>query len=212
MAGKKTILFHTSSKIIPSIATRFADFCSRRNVQHFVDEAMLELLQNEGFESHAATEILGSHFSDMERYGPDRIICTCTTLSPAIRSLRVRFSMTISTVDEHMIDRLRRISKNPLLVLTSQSTIEASINEFTSLYPEGRVQSVFVDGALDACLAGDIKSHNAMLAEAIASQPTGFDAVVAPQSSMLVALEVLREVCPYPVFNGLESAVMHLMD
>ncbi len=209
---KKILFFHTSNKIIPSIEDLIKkeqiieNELSKFEIYNFVDEVILnQLFNNQDSQVESALQKHIEYFNSLNNI--DLIQCTCTSLSPAILKIRSCSNLPLYSVDEEMVNEIVNNYKNPLIIFTVKSTIQATLSLFEEQDYQENINHIFLPEAFEWRMKDDIDRHNEIIADAIKNSPVNPDVVVLPQSSTLVSLEYLRKHFSLPILNGIEFSI-----
>ena len=144
------------------------------------------------------------------RFGADGVLFTCAAFGPAIDAVATASDRPVLKPNQAMFEAALARGTRIAMLYTFQAACRGLETEFGDEIARqgsnGRLETFFVGGALDALQSGDTATHDRLIADA-ASRCEGFDAVMLAQFSMSRAVETAQAVCPAPVLSSPEAAV-----
>ena len=138
------------------------------------------------------------------------ILATCSAFGSALDRLRAVSPIPVVKPNEPMFRAAIKAGQRIVMLATFAPAVagmEAEFRELAAeLRPDARLTSVVAAGAIDALRAGDVKTHNRLVAEA-AAKILQADAIMLAHFSTSRALAEVRRSTAIPVFAAPEAAV-----
>ncbi len=160
-----------------------------------------------------ADEAMHERFAQLGDYaastGIDGILFTCSAFGSCIDGVIARLApMPVLKPNESMIQEAVG-GRYPIgLLATFRPTIASMLLEFP---PGIEVHPRFVEGAMDALSAGEVESHDALIAEAAKGlRSQGCGTIALAQFSMARAASRVRRTVDVPILTTVDSAVREL--
>lgn len=119
--------FHTLSKNIERFNSIIQNIDPKIDVQHFVNEKILNTVMNEGHISDATSEIFRSEIQQIQQHKPDLIICTCSTFGGESKKLSSE-GFDVKRIDQPIVEYMVRKYSKILVAYTAKSTKNISRN------------------------------------------------------------------------------------
>jgi hypothetical protein len=163
------------------------------------------------------TPAMMQRFTDLTNYmirqGADAILFTCSAFGPAIEHEARTRKLPILKPNEAMFDAAFETGTHVGMIATfgpSVSTMEAEFAEEAARRRLGaKLTTVLVPGARAALDAGDLATHNRLVAEAV-PQLGAVDAIMLAHFSTAPAAAAVRAVTKAPVLTAPNAAVAKL--
>jgi hypothetical protein len=201
-------LIHALRHSPPPIEAAFARLWPGQVLMNLLDDSLSADLARQGALDARMTE----RFLALGRYaagtGSAAILFTCSAFGPCIEAVaRALRPMPVLKPNEAMLEEIaaaghRRIA----LVASFPGTLTSMPPEFP---PGTEVVPVLAEGALAALDAGDVATHDRLVAEAAAGL-RGVDAVALGQFSLAHVGPAIAAATGLPVFSTPDSAVRKL--
>ena len=182
------LLIHT----IPALVEVFTKYCKEilPNVEilHILDQPLLKRVQR--LEKLIENDIkrIEDHINIGKEIGAKVVLITCSTLSPAVDTIRDRIDFPVYQIDDAMAKKAISIGNRIGLLATARSTIEPSSKNLLAhadlLGKIISIQSLFVEDALELLNSGDLAGHDEKVSNAINNMIPAVDVVVLAQASM----------------------------
>jgi Asp/Glu/hydantoin racemase len=188
---KRIFLVHPTMLAMAPIDHAFKTQWPQAQTLNLVDESLYADLPQDGTLAPAVYERLASLFRHCEISGADGIVFTGSTFGPAVETTRTSVRVPVLKADEAMIDYAVERGETILLAGTAKRSIpvvRASLDESAARVSRApQVTELWVAGARDAILNGDVDTHDRLIAEQVAAAGD-FDVIVLGQISMVSAL------------------------
>ena len=194
------VLVHT----IPLLVRAFDGWCGELlpgvRILHVLDEPMLDRIRKRGARDPEDDDRLAEHVAGAEAIGAEAVLVTCSTVSLSAAAVRSRCRVPVFTIDEPMIRAAVKIGDRIAIVATAATTLAPSRamleHEGARVGRPPTVRLRLVDEALTALLAGDVATHDRLVAAAVRDEARDADVVVLAQASMARVLDALVDDPP----------------
>jgi Asp/Glu/hydantoin racemase len=197
MENDLLILIHTIASLADVFKKLAADMLPGVQLMHIVDEPLLEYERRGEQVTVEVSARLASHVALAEKVGADIALVTCSSISPNVDDVRPKAHIPVLKIDEPMIARAVETGAKIGVVATAASTLKPTRHLLDAQAEIAgkpiQIETVLVDGALPALLAGDGAKHDRMVKEATLELADRVDVVVLAQASMARVLEVIPE-------------------
>ncbi|WP_405402132.1 aspartate/glutamate racemase family protein [Paracoccus sp. Ld10] len=168
-------------------------------------------------EGETISETLTERFVDFGRYayriGADGILVTCSAFGPAIDRMAQVLPIPVVRPNEAMFRDAITAGSRIGMLATFGPAVSTMAEEFDSFAAEtcstATLTTIVVDDAIDLLRAGDVASHNRLVA-ARAPEFAGCDAIMLAHFSTSRAAEMVRAAVSVPVFTAPEAAVSRM--
>jgi len=210
-------LIHAVTVAIDPVRDAFAELWPEAKLINLLDDSLSPARARDEHLTPAMSRRIG----DLGRYavatGADGVLYTCSAFGPAIEAFAASATMPVLKPNEAMFARALAAGRRIGMLATFRPSVASMEEEFreaaAAIASDATIQTVLVEGALDALKGGDAATHNHLLAEAALglrhceavmlahfSTSRAFDAVSAALdrpvlTSPRAAVEALRERC-----------------
>jgi len=145
--------------------------------------------------------------------GASAILFTCSAFGEAIEAAAMRLSVPVLKPNEAMFEAALDCGKSIGMLATFAPSVESMEREFQELAAArgvtARVETVLVSDAMAALKAGDVASHNRLLAEA-SVQLARCDCIMLAHFSTSRAFSAVQERVASAVLTSPSSAVVKI--
>lgn len=145
--------------------------------------------------------------------GSDAVLFTCSAFSKAIEIAAAKATFPVLKPNEAMFESAIRRGGRTAMIYTFAPAREGMEQEFreeaNKINPEASLTSFLAEGAIEAVRAGDIETHNRLVAEKAATL-SGFDAITLAHFSTARARKSVEAVTAIPVMTSPDAAVVKL--
>lgn len=157
---------------------------------------------------------LAERIIELARYArrtrADGILFTCSAFGRAIEEAAKVVDVPVLKPNEAMFEAAIGEGSNIAMIATFSPAVHGMEIEFAEeaarLGRSARLTSVVAEGAIAALRAGDVETHNRLVAESAAGL-TGFDAIVLAHFSTSRAAAAVSATTATPVFTSPDAAV-----
>ena len=210
---KRIFLVHPTMLAMPPIDHAFKTQWPQAQTLNVVDESLYADLPQDGTLAPAIYERLASLFRHCKQSGADGLVFTGSTFGPAVEAVRARVAIPVLKSDEAMLDLAVERGKSILLAGTAKRSlpvVRASLDEAAARAGRSpRVTELWVSGARDAILNGDVDTHDRLIAEQVTAAGD-FDAIVLGQISMVSAVARFAPDLARRVLTSPDAAVARM--
>jgi Asp/Glu/hydantoin racemase len=197
MEDKLLILIHTIASLADVFKKLAADILPGVQLMHIVDEPLLAYATRAEQETVEISARLASHVAMAEKVGADIVLVTCSSISPDVDAVRPQAHIPVLKIDEAMISRAVETGARIGVVATAASTLKPTSQLLKAQAERAgksiQIETLLVDGALPALLAGDGAKHDRMVKQAALGLADRVEVVVLAQASMARVLGVIPE-------------------
>jgi len=181
-------------------------------VFHMVDESLIQDTIRAGRLRGITIRRLLGQIASAEAAGADVVMVTCSSIGPGVALAQSLFDLPVVRIDEAMAEEAVRKGTRIGVAATLRTTLEPTIELLkTKAAQAGReieVVESLTDGAFEAVLAGDVATHDRILADALVRDLHDVDLIVLAQASMArVVNEMPAGALDVPVLSSPELAV-----
>ncbi|WP_129113776.1 aspartate/glutamate racemase family protein [Halegenticoccus tardaugens] len=203
---EKVCFFHTVASLSGRFDSLAAEYVPEAETFHIVDESVLQELLSVGELTPGITRRICSQLSLAEDAGADVILDTCSSTSPAVDVARRMVDAPIVKIDDPMAEAAAARGDHVAVVATAASTLDPSTNlvrrKADRMDASVSVESVLIDGALDALQAGEKDRHDRLVSERVREIASETDVVVLAQASMSHLAPTLGDDVTVPVLSS----------
>jgi hypothetical protein len=217
--AKRLALVHTVTSLVPVFQDLLAELAPDLDVFNIVDESLLQnVIREDNLSAVTARRVVG-HLLSAEEAGADLVMCTCSSIGPAVEMARPLLGIPALRVDEPMAelavqtgyDRGGHIGVAATLRTTLEPTAALIDKIATQAGKQVEVISKLCEGAFDAVVAGDTATHDAIVSAGLRELVDQSDLIVLAQASMARVVEALpEEDKQIPILSSPRLAVEHL--
>lgn len=210
MEEKKPLVgvLHSTRLIVDSVHSVVASQCPNAEFFHIVDEGILRVLFQIGHITDRITDWLGQMAHSAEGTGAQMAVLTCSSLSPAVNSVRDDLKIPFLKIDEPMAEQAVKTADKIGLVATNHTTPKPStmlIEEVAQkLGKNPEIIPRVKDDAFMKLSQGDIDGHDNVVIQAVKELLEEVDVVLLAQISIARVKEKLDEETKKRVYSSLD--------
>lgn len=214
MTAKRIALIHATPVAIPPVREAFSEFWPEAEPIDLLDSS----LSSDRAAVQSLSEDLTERICNLVDYAERRaaasgILFTCSAFGPAIEEGARRSSIPVLKPNQAMFEAALSLGGRIGLVATFAPSISTMAVEFEEMRAgENRVAelvTLVVPEAMERLRAGDVDSHNRLVAEG-ATELTGCDAIMLAHFSTAQAIRVTQALVKCPVLTAPQTAVTAL--
>ena len=203
-------LIHAVSVAMQPVADAFARSWPEAELANILDDS----LSRDRARQTALTPAISARIGALADYahgaGAAGILFTCSAFGPAIEAVARRLPIPVLKPNEAMFAESFRRGARLGMLATFAPSIATMEDEFNEQARHERVppvlQTVLVQGAMDALRAGDVDRHNALVAQR-AGELRDCDAIMLAQFSTSHAAAAVAAAVKCPVLTSPGAAV-----
>ena len=159
--------------------------------------------------SSGITDAMSDRILSLARYargiGADGILFTCSAFGPAIERAAGELDVPVLKPNEAMFERSLEAGRKHVMIATfgpSCESMEAEFRDHASrVDPTASLTTFLVEPAMAALRAGDVETHNALVAEKAAGL-TGSNSIILAHFSTARAAAAVRSRTSIPVLTS----------
>ena len=147
--------------------------------------------------------------------GADAVLVTCSSIGEAVTTAQALFDFPVLRVDEAMAERAIACGRRIGVLATLRTTLVPTTELVRRKGAGKNVEIVdhLCEGAFDAVMAGDTRTHDEIVSKALMNEMSGMDVVVLAQASMARVLGVMKaDALRMPVLSSPELAVQRMAE
>jgi len=194
---KRLALIHTVTGLVPVFQELCAELTPELDVFNIVDESLLQNVIREDNLSAVTARRVVQHLISAEQAGADLVMCTCSSIGPAVEMGRPLLNIPALRVDEPMADLAVQTDGRIGVAATLRTTLEPTADliqrKAEAAGKQVRVISKLCAGAFDAVTAGDTATHDAIVTAGLRELIDRSDVIVLAQASMARVVAGLPE-------------------
>jgi aspartate/glutamate racemase len=203
-------LVHATPIAMEPIRLAFASAWPNADVVNLLEDS----LSPDRAKSSDITDALTDRIVALAHYarniGSAAVLFTCSAFGRAIEQAATTVDIPVLKPNEAMFEAAIRRGGRTAMLYTFPPAREGMEAEFSEeaarLDPGATMDSILVEGAIEAVRAGDADTHNRLVAEAAASLE-GFDSIVLAHFSTARALPAVQAVTDIPVLSSPAAAI-----
>lgn len=205
-------LIHTSPTLTPVFRALCAAEMSDVEVFHMVDESLIQDTIRAGRLRGITIRRLLGQIESAVAAGADAVMVTCSSIGPGVALAQSLFELPVIRIDDAMAEEAVRMGRRIGVAATLRTTLEPTIDLLKEKASQrGRTIEIaesLSEGAFEAVLAGDVMTHDRILAEKLIRDLHDVDVIVLAQASMArVVNEMPAGTLKVPVLSSPELAV-----
>lgn len=207
------MLIHATPVAVEPIAAAFAAGWPAAELANILDDSLAPDRARDG----EITPAMFARFATLSRYAVDigahAILFTCSAFGPAIDRAAAGLEIPVLKPNDAMFEAALGLGRRIGMVATFAPSVAPMEAEFAveaaSRDPEPSLTTVVVPGAMQALRAGDVATHNRLVAEH-ALTLADCDAVMLAQFSTARARAAVERAIAIPVLTAPDAAVARL--
>lgn len=205
-------LIHTSPTLTPMFRALCAAEMSDVEVFHMVDESLIQDTIRAGRLRGITIRRLLGQIESAEAAGANAVMVTCSSIGPGVALAQSLFELPVLRIDEAMAEEAVRMGRRIGVAATLRTTLEPTIELLKAKAAQSghtiEIVESLSQGAFEAVLAGDVTTHDRILAEKLVHDLHDVDVIVLAQASMArVVSEMPAGTLRIPVLSSPELAV-----
>lgn len=192
----KTVgIIHTTPATIASLGALAQEILQDVHIVNILDDSILSDMRD-GHNVEFVRERWISYASTLEKLGVSAILSACSTVGEFAEEADRMLSVPVYRIDEAMAEEAVARGGNIAVFATLRSTLDPTVRLIQRKAKESgaqvQVETVLVEGAYEALMNGDKKSHDQKIADAVVKRLDTCNAIVLAQASMASAVSALQ--------------------
>jgi Asp/Glu/hydantoin racemase len=213
MTRPRIALIHATPVAIEPIKEALAAAWPEAEAVNILEDSLSPDLAAAGELTESLTERIVELGLYARRIGSGGILYTCSSFGPAIEKVAGLIDIPVLKPNEAMFEAAIRRGGRTAMIATfkpAQASMEIEFkDEAQRLSPEATITTFVVEPAMTALRAGDVETHNRLVAEK-ARDLADYDAIVLAHFSTSRAATAVRSVTNIPVLTSPDAAVAKL--
>lgn len=213
--ASRIVLLHATPIAMAPVQTAFASAWPDAEIVNLLDDG---LTIDRARETDLSPRMI-ARFVAFGQYGAamdaDGILVTCSAFGPAIDQLAASLDIPVLKPNEAMFHAAVAAGNAIGMLATFGPSVPTMTDEFdeyvASVGSKATLTTVVVPDAIDRLRAGDVDTHNRLVAE-YALRLAGCDAIMLAHFSTSRAAAAVRAAVAAPVFTAPEAAVTRMRD
>ncbi len=201
-------IIHSTRFVVQPVHDVVSSQCPDVDIIHIVDEGILRVLFELGEITPRITDWLERMVDSAVGTGADVAVLSCSSLSPAVNTVRERVNIPFLKIDEPMAEQAVRTAGRIGLIATNHTTPRPStmlIEEVAErLGKKVEIVPRVHDDAFKKLNQGDIDGHDAVVVQAAKDLLTEVDVVLLAQISIARVKEKLDAETRKHVYSSLD--------
>jgi Asp/Glu/hydantoin racemase len=179
---------HTSHVLIPMFSALAKAELPEARFFHMVDESLIRNTIDSGGLTRQTVRRMAAMVASAHDGGADAVMVTCSSIGPAVTTLRALYDFPVLRVDEAMAEEAVRMGTRIGVAATLGTTLQPTVALLRDKAAEaGRdidILECLCEGAFQAVLAGDTATHDRLVAASLTDLRERADVIVLAQASM----------------------------
>ena len=217
MNPRRICLIHTA----PLMVQLFTPLCRERlpdvKVTQIINESMIKDTIEAGHVRQPTIDALIAFAEASFKMGTELVMVTCSSIGPAVDLIQSRFQKPVLRIDEPMAEAAVAKGRRIGVAATLRTTLEPTTELLRCKAQEAGKQIELVEclceGAFEAVLAGDTRTHDALVSKSMINKLADVDVIVLAQASMARVVDGLPpEALTAPVLSSPALAMDHVRE
>lgn len=211
MATHKIAAIYTGVALVKPLSDLLREALSEYEVMNILDDSLIaEIIAHDGL-TKSVKRRLYAYYGIACASGAELILNTCSSIGDAVDGAREFMPVPIVRIDEAMARTAVETTDRIAVLATLSTTLDPTVRLVKRCALEAGKQvstiSVLAEGAFEAVTAGDIESHDRLIAEAAEKITGDCEIILLAQGSMARMEEPLRNLTGLPVLSSLRLGV-----
>ncbi|KPH10141.1 arylsulfatase [Rhizobium acidisoli] len=206
-------LVHATPIAMEPIRLAFASSWPDADLVNLLEDSLSPDRAKQSEITDALTARIGFLTTYARQIGSDAVLFTCSAFGRAIELAAKSVDIPVLKPNEAMFEAAIRRGERTAMLYTFPPAREGMEVEFREeaarIDPTALMESFLVEGAIEAVRAGDVETHNRLVAEA-AARLSGFDSIVLAHFSTARAVPAVQAVTDIPVLSSPDAAIAKL--
>lgn len=210
---KRIFLVHPTPLAMAPIDEAFKTLWPQAQTLNLLDESLYADIPQDGTLAPAIYDRVATLLRHCEASGADGIVFSGSTFGPAVDKARVAMHVPVLRAEEAMMEQAVALGEHILLVCTAKrampvvrATLDAAV---TRAGLTRQISELWVAGARNAITAGDIATHDELIAQQVAAAGD-FGVIIFGQMSMAPARVPLPQDIARRIVTGPEATVARM--
>ncbi|NRE84055.1 Asp/Glu racemase [Klebsiella michiganensis] len=210
---KKIAMLHTSSATLAMMQQLIADIMPEVEVMHLVEESMIKQVMKAGGVRPNIAARIADYVHIAEKADCDIFITACSSIGTAVEQCQFLTPLQLARIDSAMVKEAIEKGERIAVLATVATTLKPTLDYVQRKIQESgkprAVTPILMEEAFHALLAGEMDTHDRIVADGLKTAFSQADVVMLAQASMARVLQQLPTP-PVPVLTSPESGIRWL--
>lgn len=210
---KKIAMLHTSSATLAMVQQLIADIMPEVEVMHLVEESMIKQVMKAGGVTPNIAARIADYVHIAEKADCDIFITACSSIGTAVEQCQFLTPLQLARIDSAMVKEAIEKGERIAVLATVATTLKPTLDYVQRKIQESgkprAVTPILMEEAFHALLAGEMDTHDRIVADGLKTAFSQADVVILAQASMARVLQQLPTP-PVPVLTSPESGIRWL--
>ncbi len=211
---KKAAIFHTSTGTLALMQSLTKAIMPDAEIMHIVEDSMIKDVMKHGGPTPAINARIAAYIECAALAGCSIFMTACSSIGGSVESCQFLSPIPLMRIDEAMTAEAIDSSKKLAVLATVETTLKPTLDFITrKAAASGKpvdVQAHLMADAFTAFLAGDLDTHDALVAAGVRQAiEKKCDSIILAQASMARVLEKMGKL-PIPVLTSPERGICDL--
>ncbi|MDS7906250.1 aspartate/glutamate racemase family protein [Klebsiella pasteurii] len=210
---KKIAMLHTSSATLAMMQQLIADIMPEVEVMHLVEESMIKQVMKAGGVTPNIAARIADYVHIAEKADCDIFITACSSIGTAVEQCQFLTPLQLARIDSAMVKEAIEKGERIAVLATVATTLKPTLDYVQRKIQESgkprAVTPILMEEAFHALLAGEMDTHDRIVADGLKTAFSQADVVILAQASMARVLQQLPTP-PVPVLTSPESGIRWL--
>jgi Asp/Glu/hydantoin racemase len=195
--AKRLALIHTASFLSSVFGELSKEIMPEVHTFNIVDESLIGNTIAAGKLTANTSKRVAQYIQSAEEAGADMVLVTCSSIGSAVEAARPFVNIPVLRIDEPMAHLAVQTGNRIGVIATLPTTLEPTIalvqNCAAAQGKTPEIISHLCEGAFQAVVAGDAKTHDIIVANGLRELMPRVDVVVLAQASMARVVDTLSD-------------------
>ena len=210
---KKIAMLHTSSATLAMMQQLIADIMPEVEVMHLVEESMIKQVMKAGGVTPNIAARIADYVHIAEKADCDIFITACSSIGTAVEQCQFLTPLQLARIDSAMVKEAIEKGERIAVLATVATTLKPTLDYVQRKIQESgkprAVTPILMEEVFHALLAGEMDTHDRIVADGLKAAFSQADVVMLAQASMARVLQQLPTP-PVPVLTSPESGIRWL--
>lgn len=210
---KKIAMLHTSSATLAMMQQLIADIMPEVEVMHLVEESMIKQVMKAGGVTPNIAARIADYVHIAEKADCDIFITACSSIGTAVEQCQFLTPLQLARIDSAMVKEAIEKGERIAVLATVATTLKPTLDYVQRKIQESgkprAITPILMEEAFHALLAGEMDTHDRIVADGLKTAFSQADVVMLAQASMARVLQQLPTP-PVPVLTSPESGIRWL--
>ena len=210
---KKIAMLHTSSATLAMMQQLIADIMPEVEVMHLVEESMIKQVMKAGGVTPNIAARIADYVHIAEKADCDIFITACSSIGTAVEQCQFLTPLQLARIDSAMVKEAIEKGERIAVLATVATTLKPTLDYVQRKIQESgkprAVTPILMEEAFHALLAGEMDTHDRIVADGLKTAFSQADVVMLAPASMARVLQQLPTP-PVPVLTSPESGIRWL--